>query len=183
MGSDHVLTRPASWPLPADRDMSLRNLATRIALALCVVGCASNRASLGFPGVFIRTLRDTVSLEVTPTATSFRTSALITNVGSLIIAVNACGPEAQRQINSTWTTVFVPECNNAIFRSIPRGDSAFFPMLIIGETEPHRHLKLDPRMVAGRYRLAFGILTNLGRESSSGLVYSLPFIVRDSMQR
>ena len=126
-----------------------------------VAGCAAtNRNLTDLAGVSVRTIEDTVVLRRTSDATSFDVNVVLRNDSDQPIRVSqGCGgPDAQRNINGTWTSVFAPICvGQPGSWTMQAGDSTVIPVNIYGYTKPNLLPSLDPRMTAGQYRLEFAV--------------------------
>ncbi len=144
-------------------------------------GCAPNSHSLPLR-VAIRTIEDTVILRRSPQLTSFSVTAIARNVDSRPLQVTLCRIDAQRDIAGTWTTVFTPFCASSGEATLFPGDSVVVPVEVFGYTGLNRVPALDPRMIAGRYRLFFGVgLFDPTAPTASSAVQgegSTPFIVK-----
>jgi len=130
----------------------------------------------------VRTAEDTVSMRQAVDAIGFNVTAIVRNDDSRVVHVALCNFEAQRDIDGTWTTVFMPACFSAGFRPLAPGDSVVIPVRVVGYTNSHTYPTLDPRMVPGRYRLLFGVALGdepmmVGAESTQSQP-STPFIVK-----
>jgi hypothetical protein len=105
----------------------------------------------------IKAVPDTVTLIRNPDQVLFRVSAIMRNADSRALVVSECGPLAQREISGDWVTIFMPICLASPEWILMPGDSAVIPAVIYGYMAPNTGPRLDPRMVAGRYRLLFGV--------------------------
>jgi hypothetical protein len=84
-----------------------------------------------------------------------------------------------------WVTLYAPICflTNSAVRVLP-GDSAIVATNVVGYTDANTYPRLDPRMVAGTYRLLFAVTLaepSMGVTSAADL-YRLPsqtFTVND----
>jgi hypothetical protein len=150
--------------------------------ALLADGCGSSSQSSPPLQIAVRTVEDTAVLQRTAEETAFTVTAIVRNDDTRLAQVALCGMQAQRDINSVWTTVFTPWCSSSALRSLASGDSIIVPVDVFGYTLPNRIPALDPRMVPGRYRLLFGVgLGDPGAPtgSSGGQVQpSTPFTVK-----
>jgi hypothetical protein len=134
----------------------------RLSLLLCsplffgmvTAGCASRR---NHPDISVRTAEDTVSLQRTADATTFRVTALLHNGGRLPVLVGGCGPTVERKLANGWRSVWRPICTSARARLLASGDSLNLPVGVIGWTKPNTDPQLDPAMIAGLYRLVFAV--------------------------
>jgi hypothetical protein len=149
-----------------------------------VLGCATATANGTQQSVTIAVRESTVPLARGVGVTSFEVTVVATNDGPLPIYLSQCMSGAQRLIEKQWVTVYAPTCLGVdSYVKIARGDSAVFPMRVLGYTTGAP--ALDPRMTAGQYRLAFGIgvgaspLDNPQGLSSLVTVTSSPFLVRE----
>lgn len=105
----------------------------------------------------IRGLEDTVALQQTPEETAFTITVSVRNDDARVALVALCGMQAQRNIDGVWTTVFTPWCSSSAIRTLAPRDSVVVPVDVIAYTLPNRVPALDRRMIAGRYRLVFGV--------------------------
>jgi hypothetical protein len=148
-------------------------------LSILAGACGSGSKSLPLNVIF-RTLEDSVILHRTPTATYFDVTAIARNADSRQIEVAACGTEAQRDIDGTWTTVFTPVCSSEGITPLAPGDSLIIPTHVAGYTTAYP--ALDPRMIPGRYRLRIGVFLRDSQNSTSTWVSqtqgSTPFTVK-----
>jgi hypothetical protein len=84
--------------------------------------------------------------------------------------------------------VFVPACAlNGSWRIAP-GDSLLIPVQVVGFTAQNMSPHLDARLVAGRYRLLFGVSVGdssgaLMTNVSTPPIASSMFVVRDEIAR
>src|ERR1700680_3107690 len=126
-------------------------------LILTGAACSSGSGTISAPlRVTARTVEDTVVLKQTPTATYFDVTGIVRNDDSREIKVAAsCTPEAERDIDGTWTVVFTPACPDNVLNPLLPGDSLVIPAHVAGYTNAFP--QLDPRMTAGRYSLVFGV--------------------------
>lgn len=172
----------------------IRLVAALLPLGVGSAACARNHIGRELRTLVIRSARDSVHLQRTADMTSFTVDVIIRNRGSRPLIVGGCGPEAQREINGQWQTVWSPVCVSAQASLIAPGDSLTGALTIAGFTKPGIEPPLDPRMTAGIYRLRFGVsdptspgtkpvsgtrvaisYPNSGR--SLGFVSSRPFVV------
>lgn len=141
--------------------------------------CSGSRS--GTLRVTARTVEDTVMLQQTPTATYFDVTGIVRNDDSREIRVaSSCTPEAERDIDGTWTMVFTPACP-ALDISTPLlpGDSLVVRAHVAGYTDAFP--QLDPRMTAGRYRLVFGVFASDSQNPTATVAQrqvSTPFTVK-----
>jgi hypothetical protein len=136
--------------------MPFRLVAALLTLGLGSGACARTHVE-ELRTLVIRSLRDSVRLQRTPEMTSFAVDLIIHNRGSKPIIVGGCGPEAQREINGQWQTVWSPVCVSEQASLLSPGDSLTGALTIAGFTKPGIEPPLDPRMTAGTYRLRFGV--------------------------
>jgi hypothetical protein len=133
--------------------------------------------------VTIRPLEDSVVLRRNPEGASFGVTAILRNEDSRTVHVERCGAEAQRQVNGTWRTVFIPSCLSGGTSRLLAGDSLVIPVDVYGFTAPNMHPRLDPRLGAGQYRIIFGVgiedFPSGASTSSIRRIASAPFFVRD----
>lgn len=142
--------------------------------------CARNHTGKDLRPVVIRFVSDSVPLRRTAEMTAFTVTVIIRNGSNTPIVVGGCGPQAQKEINGGWQTVWSPACVSEQISSIAPGDSLTGSVTVAGFTtgmEP----RLDPRMTVGMYRLRFGPsysnMTNPTAVSSVEALYSPPFVV------
>jgi len=135
----------------------IRIVATLVSVGLGSGACARNYVERELRTVVIRSAADSVRLRRTAEMTSFAVDVIIRNRGSRPIIVGGCGPEAQREINGQWQTVWSPVCVSEQASLIAPGDSLTGALTIAGFTKPGIEPPLDPRMTAGTYRLRFGV--------------------------
>ena len=143
--------------------------------------CASSADRVA---VSITTVQDTVSLVRNPDAAFFRISALMRNTKGNALVISGCAPSAQREIDSQWVTVFLPFCFGSDQLILMPGDSVVIPVFIYGYTAANTGPHLDPRMIAGRYRLLFGVSPwnqsgTVTGPARSEQVASSPFFVKE----
>ena len=148
-----------------------------------VAACSSGSGSRSAPlRVTARTVEDTVVLKRTPTATYFDVTGIVRNDDSREIRVaSSCTPEAERDVDGTWTVVFTPACPvDGFLNPLLPGDSLVVPVHAAGYTNAFP--QLDPRMTAGRYRLVFGVFASDSQNPASASVaqrqVSTPFTVK-----
>lgn len=144
-------------------------------------GCATHRAPLL---VAIRVFEDTVAFRQNSEETSLHVTAIVRNRDSRPVYVVGCFPSAERDIDGTWTTVFIPTCMGQSSWLVGSGDSTMIPITLYGFKTPNMMPKLDPRASPGRYRLIFPVGPTdpfMGPIPPSliQLTASSPFIVRD----
>jgi hypothetical protein len=148
-------------------------------LMLTGAACSSSRSA---PlRVTARTVEDTVVLKQTPTATYFDVTGIVRNDDSREIKVAAsCTPEAERDIDGTWTVVFTPACPvDGVLNPLLPGDSLVMRAHVAGYTNAFP--QLDPRMTAGRYRLVFGVFAIDSQNPTASIAQrqvSTPFTVK-----
>jgi hypothetical protein len=149
---------------------SIRIVATLVSLGLASGACARNYVERELRTVIIRSARDSIRLQHTAEMTSFAVDVIIRNRGSRPIIVGGCGPEAQREVNGQWQTVWSPVCVSEQASFIGPGDSSTSALTIAGFTKPGIEPRLDPRMTAGTYRLRFGVsdVSSSGTKPASG---------------
>ncbi len=151
------------------------------ALSALIFGCARNHVAKELDATVIRLVRDSVPLQRTADKVSFTVNVIIRNGGATSIDVGGCGPEAQREINGEWQTVWSPVCISRQSSLIAPSDSLIQPLTVAGFTKPGIEPQLDPRMTAGKYRLRFGVTyfdtTNPTATRSTEFVGSSPFVV------
>lgn len=100
--------------------------------------------------------------------TSFSVTVVVRNDGATAIMFGGCGPEAQREIDGAWATVWSPICFSSGTATVMPKDSVTIPITVSAFTSPGREPQLDPRMVAGRYRLRFGVsYSDVGNPTAS----------------
>lgn len=148
--------------------------------ATLVAGCASPGT---IPSVTISPKPDTVAVTRNENGLSFQLTSVIANHGPGPVYVLPCGLELQRSIGGVWTPVWSPVCvTSEIPAEIREGTSLTLPTNGSAFTSPTTFPQLDPRFIAGSYR----ILWQLGygdypKESLSplpiGRVSSSPFVV------
>lgn len=156
---------------------NLRYLPTSALGCLLLFAFSSCAQNLETVAITIKAVPDTVTLIRNPDAAFFRISAIMRNVANRPLVVADCGPSAQRAINGEWVTIFMPVCLGSAQWVLSPGDSAVIPALVYGYTAPNTEPHLDPRMVAGRYRLLFGIAL---ADRSRGVTDLLPIDRRTS---
>lgn len=125
-----------------------------------------------------------MQLEQRPGATSFKLAVVMRNDDSDTLYVEACQFDAQREIDGTWISVFTPVCAGSAYIRLRPGDSRQQAVSVHGSTRERTFPRLDPRMVAGRYRLRFGVSSAdrfLGRVDPNSVrgVTSRPFTVKE----
>jgi len=135
----------------------IRLVAALLSLGLGSAACGRNHVEQELQSLVIRSARDSVRLQRTAEMTSFAVDVIIRNRGSRPIIVGGCGPEAQREINGQWQTVWSPVCVSEQASLIAPGDTLRGALTIAGFTKPGIEPRLDPRMTAGTYRLRFGV--------------------------
>lgn len=135
----------------------VRLVAALLSLGLGSAACARNHVEQELRTLLIRSARDSVRLQRTAEMTSFAVDVIIRNRGSRPMIVGGCGPEAQREINGQWQTVWSPVCVSEQASLIAPGDSLTGTLTVAGFTKPGIEPPLDPRMTAGTYRLRFGV--------------------------
>jgi hypothetical protein len=150
-------------------------------LILTGAGCSSGSGTISAPlRVTARTVEDTVVLKQTPTATYFDVTGIVRNDDSREIKVASCAPEAERDIDGTWTVVFTPACPvDGFLNPLPPGDSLFVRVHVAGYTNALP--QLDPRMTGGRYRLVFGVFGSDSQDPTASVAQrqvSTPFTVK-----
>jgi hypothetical protein len=106
---------------------------------------------------------------LTPEVGTFKVNVAVLNEGPNTMYLGGCGPEAQRQINNQWSTVWSPICVGSLGRTaIAAGDSLKFPVVVYGFRQPNREPALDARVQAGKYRLRFGLATGGAQGTDPG---------------
>lgn len=106
----------------------------------------------------IRTAEDTVILMRNASGATFNVTAVVRNDSSRPLYWIECGTEPQRQIEGRWYTVWSSVCLTSWPPTvIPPGDSASFPLRASAFKSPTSFPRLDPRLVAGRYRLLLAV--------------------------
>lgn len=161
-----------------------RNRCRVLLLLLILTGaaCSSGSGTISAPlRVTARTVEDTVVLKQTPTATYFDVTGIVRNDDSREIKVAAsCAPEAERDIDGTWTVVFTPACPvDGFLNPLLPGDSLVMRAHVAGYTNAVP--QLDPRMTAGRYRLVFGVFAIDSQNPTASVAQrqvSTPFTVK-----
>lgn len=151
------------------------------AITLSAHSCARTRNSIALT---ITPVEDTVRLVRTPEVVYFRVSAVLRNADTRTLLVGECGPLAQREISGAWITVYRPICVGHSHWSLLPGDSAVIAASVSGFTAPNTGPQLDPRMVAGRYRLLFSIASvdksgTIAAAVPTDVAASSPFVVED----
>jgi hypothetical protein len=152
--------------------------ACRLLAAFLAGGCRSAPLRLA-----VRTVEDTVMLRRTPMATSFTVTAIARNDDSRTLLVAMCGTEAQRDIDGTWTTLYMPACPSQGLTPVAPGDSVVVPVPVTGYSPASNiYPVLDPRMGPGRYRVVFGVFLG-DPQNPRGLAVgqaqaSTPFILK-----
>jgi hypothetical protein len=127
-------------------------------IAVSLLGCTPTVAPDWVPAISITTVQDTVSFIRAPAATWFDINVTIKNTGTDILRIESCGPDAQRDIAGSWTTVSSLICAAVLSSGgMAPGASATYSVRIFGATAPNMEPKLDPNMTAGRYRLIYRI--------------------------
>jgi hypothetical protein len=154
----------------------MRLVAAIFSLGLGSAACARNHVE-ELRTLVIRSVRDSVRLQRTPEMTSFAVDLIIRNRGSKPIVIGGCGPEAQREINGEWQTVWSPVCVSEGASLLAPGDSLTSTLTIGGFTKPGIEPLLDPRMTAGTYRLRFGVSdpSSSGTKPVSGTRVPTPY--------
>jgi hypothetical protein len=149
--------------------------------SLAAAACSSS-SNLSPLDLRVKTVEDTVVLQVTPGGSYFKVTAIVLNADTRTLDVETCLTPAQREIDGVWTTIFAPNCFSSAIVPLGGGDSVVVPVQAIGFTKPNTFPHLDPRMVPGRYRLLFGVgLGNSAPPTGSSrteVIPSAPFIVR-----
>jgi len=149
-------------------------------LMLTGAACSSGSGSRSAPlRVTARTVEDTVMLKQTPTATYFDVTGIVRNDDSREIKVASCAPEAERDVDGTWTVVFTPACPDNVLNPLLPGDSLVVRAHVAGYTNAVP--QLDPRMTAGRYRLVFGVFAIDSQNPTASVAQrqvSSPFTVK-----
>lgn len=137
----------------------------------------------------IRVTPDTVTLVRRPNGAGFYVTAIVRNAtGKPFLAQVTCGRSAQRLIDGRWTTVWTPVCVSGAgtVASLPARDSLVVDVNVFGFTDPAYAPRLDPRLQAGLYRVAFLVGVEVGHSGTrSGVheVASAPFVVVESTTR
>ena len=137
--------------------MQWHRFAVLIVPTLIGASCTKNPGEQELATTIIRFVQDSVPLQQTPDLTKFTVTSIIHNDGHRSVVFGGCGPEAQRNIDGQWQTIWTPICGSPQHASIAPGDSLTVPVTVAGFTVPGIEPPLDPRMVAGIYRLRFGI--------------------------
>lgn len=127
------------------------------ATLLTSAGCARSHLEPQVTTTVVRLEADSVPLERAADVTLFKVTMLVRNDGHVPVVFGGCGPEAQRNIDGRWQTVWTPICLSMQYASIAPGDSLSIPVSVAAFTTPGMYPQIDPRMVAGSYRLRFGI--------------------------
>jgi len=104
----------------------------RVLLLSIIAGACSSGSGYNSPPlrVMARTVEDTVTLKQSPTATYFDVTGVVRNDDSREIKVASCGPDAERDIDGTWTMVFTPVCPIDVLTPLAQGDSASLPAIL-----------------------------------------------------
>ncbi len=132
-------------------------IAVLVGPTLISTSCGKGHSDNELTTTIVRLAQDSVPLQRTPDLTRFAVTAIVRNDGHVPVVFGGCGPEAQRNIDGQWQTVWTPMCLSPQHASISPGDSLTLPITVAGFTVPGIEPLLDPRMVAGTYRLRFGI--------------------------
>jgi hypothetical protein len=145
-------------------------------------GCAAHQP---WSSVTIRVVDDTALLQRTAAATSFRTTVVIRNGSSHRLYDGDCGPDAEKEIDNKWVTVWTPLCGGGVTGMLPPGDSAIIPVRIEGFTEPNTYPRLDPRFGPGLYRLIFRLRFESKDVTAPTYQFraSSTFVVKDTTSR
>jgi hypothetical protein len=107
----------------------------------------------------IRLTEDSVVFTNGPSASFFRITSIVRNVGQRTLYQGGCGPDVQRKMGDDWLTVFRLPCQQPMIWSLSPGDSIILPITALGFTRPNEFPSLDPNMRPGFYRLLFGLGT------------------------
>ena len=130
-------------------------ISAKVSVALCatvlVLGCRKRHLDAR-----IQAVQDTVPFYQSPEQSSFAVTTVVHNEDRQRLFVALCGMEAQREIDGTWTTVFMPACLSNGLTPLAPGDSIVVPVRITAYTD-NTFPRLDPRMKPGRYRILFGM--------------------------
>ena len=167
--------------------LGVQQCASIVAMVTCtVVGCATNHIDRDLDATSIRFTQDSVPLARTSEVTSFQVTVVVRNNGPTAIVFGGCGPDAQRNINGAWTTVWSPICiSNQTATVMPR-DSITLPITVAGFTRSNIEPQADPRMLPGNYRLRFGISYQDQRNPTSTteleMLESPPFVVYEPLR-
>ena len=156
-----------------------------ITAAWIVAACAGRQP---WKQITFGVLEDTVIMRRTAEGASFRVSGVVKNNSSEPAYLGgSCAPDAQREIDHVWQTIWYPVCvDSSGTRKILPGDSVLLPILIYGSSKPHEEPHLDPRMQPGRYRVRVGIGFLKHPQDDRPLLRiktSPTFIVRDALVR
>lgn len=158
-----------------------RSASASFALFALTAACATNHVSKQVDATVIRFVRDSVPLQRTADMVFFTVNVIIRNRGATPIEVGGCGPEAQREINGEWPTLWSPVCVSPQSSLIVPGDSVMGPLTVAWFIKPGIEPQLDPRVTAGTYRLRYGVsyseTTNPTAARSTEFVGSPPFVV------
>lgn len=144
--------------------------------SLCLSSCVNRGPELR---VTVRLTQDTVLLSQIDGATQFQVSAVVRNDGAQSI-YSGCAPEAQRQIEGVWVTVWRPICQSPSTWFLAAADSTVVNVVPYGFNKPHAYPEADPRMQPGLYRLLFAFLSERDpgvRRSKQQTVPSPSFVV------
>ena len=90
---------------------------------------------------------------------SFKVTGIVKNNSTEpAYLAGSCAPDAQREIDHVWQTIWYPVCvGSSGARKIAPGDSVLIPIFVYGSSKPHEEPHLDPRMQPGRYRVRIGL--------------------------
>ena len=140
------------------RGISCRPVLLMFVSVVVELGCASTSE---FAPMRIVIEQHTTNLARTTETQSFSVNAAIFNDGPKPLYLAGCGPEAQRQIDNQWHTIWSPICvGSPGMTQVAPGDSLKFPVVVLAYTKPNMEPALDPRFQAGLYRLRFALGEN-----------------------
>lgn len=126
-------------------------------LMAVLCGCSTRSVR---PNVTVRAQDEIVRLERSSEVTAFTVTTVVTNDEASPIYISECSHRGQRLIDGTWTTLFVPSCVGVQEPTVivAPGESLVVPVRVAAyTTTPPTIPMLDPRMVAGEYRILFTI--------------------------
>lgn len=166
----------------------LRLLNVAMTAVLATTACTSAR-SVSMTDIQVRP--DTVPLrQVTdPAGVAISVLAVIHNRSDQTLYRSiGCGETLHREINGSWETVWTPMCapvsGARSYTAIAPGDSMSVQIDAFASTDPSVRPLRDPRMVAGRYRIEFGLSYQTNDVGVTNIFpldrrVSMPFIVRE----
>lgn len=129
-----------------------------VAISLLAADCASGEHyNPEVEHTRVRVVEDSVPMQQIPPVVSFHVTVVIRNEGLQPVVFGGCGPEAQRYIGGRWETVWSPMCLMPAQTPLSPGDSLTLPITVAASSGINIQPFLDPRMIAGTYRLRFGV--------------------------